>query len=165
MYKNICPMPPVAEVEKKLRYDPCSGLLYRRLDANGKEKIAGHKNKKGYIEVGLGYEAYSAHRLAWLLFYKTDPACPIDHINRNPSDNRIQNLRLTDPRQNGQNRGREAEAIGTIRATGCKKFCAQIRIGDHNFYLGIYATRKEASAAYWGAFRLLEKMEKNSYGK
>ena len=37
----------------------------------------------------------------------------VDHINRNPLDNRRENLRLTDHQGNGANRGRESRANPT----------------------------------------------------
>lgn len=48
---------------------------------------------------------YSAHRLAWSIYYGEDPGdCEIDHINHNSFDNRIKNLRLTDRRGQVRNR-------------------------------------------------------------
>jgi hypothetical protein len=46
-----------------------------------------------------------AHRIIWLLNQKTiDPNLEIDHVNRNPLDNRIENLILDSKSKNMQNK-------------------------------------------------------------
>jgi hypothetical protein len=43
------------------------------------------------------------HRIAWALHYNNYPTLQIDHINGDPVDNRICNLRLATQSQNSQN--------------------------------------------------------------
>jgi len=83
----------------KLIYDPLSGIIFR-------------KTRKGIIRLGYrlgGYigfkfhsQQYLAHRVAWFLQKGEWPAA-IDHINGNPSDNRWENLRLTNESENALN--------------------------------------------------------------
>lgn len=67
----------------------------------------------------------------------------VDHIDRNPNNNRIENLRLATKRQNEYNKPRR----GCTFENG--KWRASIYDHGKNVYLGLYDTPEEASAAYW----------------
>jgi hypothetical protein len=65
---------------------------------------AGYKKKNtGYIYIEIDGKSYSAHRLAWFYVTGTFPKKQIDHINRNRSDNRYENLREATNSQNKAN--------------------------------------------------------------
>ena len=66
-----------------------------------KNTIAGTLKQNGYWEIQHNKIRYYAHRLIWELFNGPIPDnFIVDHINRNPSDNRIENLRLLNQNQN-----------------------------------------------------------------
>ena len=67
-------------------------------------KEAGGYDIKGYVRVSIDGKSYKAHRLAWLLKYGTWPDCDLDHINGDPQDNRIINLRQVSHAENMQNK-------------------------------------------------------------
>ncbi len=79
-------------------------------NGNGK-LIKTIKRKDGYcvvnmrIDIGAGekksIQCY-VHRLVWLAFY--GPSYELDHINRDKSDNRIENLRAVTHSENLKNR-------------------------------------------------------------
>ncbi len=63
---------------------------------------------KGYFRVGLSYNGHekrvSVHRLLGLAFIENPENKPtIDHINRNPSDNRLENLRWATVKEQNEN--------------------------------------------------------------
>jgi hypothetical protein len=64
---------------------------------------AGYINPEGYVEIRFNYKKIKAHRLAWFIYYGKWPKHFIDHINGNPSDNRIKNLREVSSRENSMN--------------------------------------------------------------
>ena len=83
-----------------LSYDPETGVFTRTVRLANRHQIGDRAdfiitagNQRGYYRVSLDSERHLAHRLAWLYVYGKWPELTIDHINRNPSDNRIQNLR------------------------------------------------------------------------
>lgn len=90
-----------------LTYDPTTGLFMRRAPAaNGKFKqgsIAGTVQPNGYIRIKIDGVQYSAHRLAWLYVHGYLPSDWIDHKDANPSNNRVDNLRLVSPSENKMN--------------------------------------------------------------
>ena len=105
--------PPTLERLKELFwYDSANGNFIRLRTAPNKRykkgEIAGHTDSKGYTIIGFDRKRYKAHRLAWLYNYGEWPASDIDHINGQPADNRMANLRLATKRSNALNRGRGA---------------------------------------------------------
>lgn len=66
--------------------------------------VAGCLTKDGYWKVGLNGKNYSVHRVVYILFYKELPDnMDIDHVDRNKSNNSINNLRMVTEHQNSTN--------------------------------------------------------------
>lgn len=94
-----------------------------------------------------------AHRVAWAIVHGRWPDKWIDHINGNPADNRIANLREATARQNAQNtRGRSnssSQYKGVAKQPCGKKWVARIRSQDgKQVHLGVFNTEQEAAVAY-----------------
>lgn len=97
-------------VNSILSYDESSPtfLRYKVDRANGAIKagsVAGSFDSSGYGQVYIKDRLYKIHRVIYCLFLKEDLDCNllIDHIDRNKSNNRIDNLRLTDSSGNAKN--------------------------------------------------------------
>ena len=59
-----------------------------------KDSPAGTKKQNGYYEIQYKKKRYYSHRLIWEMFFGPIPKDKIiDHIDRNPSNNLINNLR------------------------------------------------------------------------
>lgn len=67
-------------------------------------KIAGSVNKQGYRCICVDYKIYRAHRLVFLYHHGYLPE-QIDHVDKNPGNNMIENLRPATNGQNCMNRG------------------------------------------------------------
>lgn len=144
-------------LKKLLFYDPETGLFKRRVHTSNRIKVgevAGSPTKRGYIAIYLMGKLYKAHRLAWLYSYGVWPPSWIDHINRITHDNRLQNLRLSTPKQNSQNRIKSNRVslsgiLGSSRSG--KKFTARISFNGKSQYLGTFDSAELAHSAYMRA--------------
>jgi hypothetical protein len=80
----------------------------------------------------------------------------VDHINRDGLDNRRENLRLSNAKQNAQNRRYATDYLGLrgVRQAG-DRWDAQIGVDGKLVYLGAFLTQREAGIAYAAACRVL----------
>ena len=91
-----------------LYYDSDTGrFTWRKRVARGVKAgdVAGSYNGEGYRNIKINGKPHLAHRLAWMYIYGYFPEHGIDHINKNPADNRIDNLREASQACNRRNTG------------------------------------------------------------
>lgn len=146
-----------------LDYDPDTGAFKWAVDRSNVKAgtPTGCTAVNGYTIIRICGKAMLAHRLAWMHFYQEDPPKLIDHINGEKTNNRIKNLRAGDKVLNGQNQ-RKAQAnnkssglLGVAYIRHIKKFAAYIDKDGRRQYLGWFADKNEAHAAYIEAKREL----------
>lgn len=161
------PEPPINELTKAVDCDPETGrLTWKRRDPAsfigpenrtrawnstypGKRAFA-CRNPKGYL--GGAYQARPllAHRVVWALTYGYWPK-NIDHINGNPSDNRICNLREATPGENARNckihARNDTGVAGVSWNKAQRKYRAFIQSNWVRHYLGIFDRLEDAAAA------------------
>jgi len=142
-------------------FDYHEGNLYWKKSFTNSVRVgdkAGTRNKKGYESIMVHGKLYRKHRLVWNYFNNTCEGFHIDHKDRNPSNNCIENLRLATPQENARNSvGNKGALVSSkgVHKSGSGKFYAQIWIDTSNKYLGSFCTAEEASAAYNAAARVL----------
>ncbi len=149
------------QVLSLLDYSPDTGQFTWRLDRGRLAKAgqpAGCEDRQGYVCIKVSGATYKAHRLAWLIVYGRWPHSQLDHINGQPGDNRVGNLREVSPRQNAENRyetHNPAGAKGVTYVRKLRKWKAQIYSQGAHHYLGVFNTLEEAAAAYKAAALVL----------
>ena len=128
-------------------YDTVNGNLIWKKDG----KVAGSIEHHGYIRIGIKGKTYRAHHLVWLYHHGVFPNTIIDHINQVKNDNRIENLRLSNPTHNNLNR-----STGSNNTSGYKgvsyvkridKYQATITVKGKMYRLGQFKTFEEAKYA------------------
>jgi len=115
--------------------------------------VAGCIDSKGYRVIKINKKMYKAHRLTWIYHNGDieDGLC-IDHIDRNPSNNKIENLRPATRSQNGSNatkcKNNTSGYKGISWHKRSKKWMARIGHNNKLINIGGFITKEEAYAAY-----------------
>ena len=117
-------------------------------------------NTQGYRVLQDGDAEVYEHRVIWEQANGPIPAgMHIDHINGCRADNRLENLRLTTPSQNGQNK-RKAQSnnhssgmLGAYLHKPSGRWYSRIHVEGKSRSLGYFATAIEAHSAYVNAKR------------
>ena len=127
-------------------YGPLEGILIR-IKSSRKDMLGPVRNFRTWVNG----EVYFTSRLIWLHQHGKHPTGLIDHIDRNPDNNRIENLRDVTPTQNQYNKV-QANIHGykgvTWRNRKSKPWLAKIRVDGTRINLGSFATKEEAALAY-----------------
>ncbi len=108
-------------------------------------------NHNGYPSGRILDRGYLAHRVAWAIHYGEWPEDEIDHINGNPLDYKIANLRQASRSVNMRNAAKPiTNTSGFVGVTWYKsygKWLAQVNVGKKSIKLGYFACKDEAIAA------------------
>jgi hypothetical protein len=82
---------PVLSAKLRFAYDETTGTI---TGVTGKP-YQRTCSERGDIQIKWGNDYYLASRIAWAIYYGTDPGCfTIDHKDGDPTNNRIINLQL-----------------------------------------------------------------------
>ena len=151
------------DLHSLLDYDQDTGVFTwkKSIGAAKQGKVAGYLCNK-HVQIRLYKKLHYAHRLAWLYVYGYEPK-DIDHINGNPIDNRIINLRSVDHTTNMQNirKARSDNVCGflgvetIIRKTTKTKYRATIIVHGKRIELGKFDNPVDAHNKYIEAKRKL----------
>ena len=159
----------VSQVRSLFDYDPETGVMRyrvsrRRLRAG---MAAGCLRPDGRVYIMVEKRNYARSRLAFLHFHGRWPECEIDHVNRNRSDDCIDNLREATRPENGANTRSQPSSTGVrgvhLRDNPNRPYEASITVRGAYRYLGSFATLRQAAATvdaarekYHGEFAFAE---------
>lgn len=140
-----------SELKSQFLYDEKTGRLVRKICKNGQKSVTEGVSKQGYYIRWVNKQCYTEHSLVWL-FHTGEFANELDHINRNKTDNRIENLRSCNRTLNNGNH----KLIRTSNKSGyrgvswsvCGKWWAQICCNKVHYNLGYYDNPEDAAKAY-----------------
>lgn len=135
---------------KYLEYNPDTGDFiwkYTKGSRAAKGTVAGSVEDDGYVVIRLDNNLYKAHILAWFYCFKEWPILDIDHINRNRSDNSLDNLREVSRSINNTNTiARNSTGVKGVYSNG-RGYMARIQRNGKSIYLGNFASLEAAGAA------------------
>jgi len=113
---------------------------------------AGSLDCHGYRRIGIDYEEYKEHKLAFLYMKGEWPEIGIDHENTIKDDNSWTNLRKANKSQNNCNRGKQKNNTSGFKGVFFdkrdKSYYAQIRINGKCIPLGRSKDPKVCSQLY-----------------
>lgn len=142
----------IESLHNLLAYDAMSGkLIWRARDGSDAKrwnqryagKEVGSINHNGYLRTKIYGKLVMVHRVIWAMAHGNWPANSIDHINGNPADNRLCNLRDVSHAENMRNRRGSGAVLGVRWRDNNKKW--HVKIGRE--YVGVFADYEAAIAA------------------
>lgn len=125
------------------------GYLIRIYDSGNQFSHVGWKNSSGYLQTEVAGKAYMVHNIIWEMHNGPIPdGYKVDHKDRNPLNNKIENFRLCTDAQNKINtktpKNNTTGYKGVI-ATPNGKFQARLGYKGKKLYLGLFDTKEEAA--------------------
>jgi hypothetical protein len=139
-------------MNKLQRFEYCKNVLrwtYEEGKVFGKSgKKIGSIGNRGYYQstITVNKKTYHIRLHQYIYFYFNNKIVDcIDHIDRNPLNNNIENLREVTRHENTFNKN----AKGYYKVGN--KFRAQIRLNGKLIHLGYFDTEQEAAQAYLNA--------------
>lgn len=116
-------------------------------------KKAGHEAANGYVQVRVSGRLHYAHRIIWELINGPIPhGYEIDHMDNNPSNNKIENLRVATSSSNKHNTRKPShnssgfKGVSLHKASG--RYAAYIKNKGKKIHIGYFSTPNEAHDAY-----------------
>jgi len=132
-----------------------------RIDSSGRFRkgriLKNTLGKNGYFCVGLSFEGkvkkFYIHKLVAIAFLNHVPCGykrVIDHLDNNPLNNKLENLRIVSNRENTSNKNTNSSSIYTGVSWSKKKnkWLSSIRINGKSKHLGLFTDEIKASNAY-----------------
>lgn len=117
-------------------------------------KIEVQNGRIQQLRVCYSGKFYMAHRIIWSMMKGIIPeGMLIDHIDGNPLNNRLDNLRLATRLENNRNRKRKSNSTHDLKGISFDKsrkkgWKAEIVISGKKKTIGRFLTKEEAHAAY-----------------
>lgn len=133
------------------------GLYWKKINKHLVNRIfigerAGHLNSCGYRQITVNYKRYYEHRLVWLWHYGKFPEGILDHKNRNPDDNRIENLREATYSENAKNTklnsNNKSGHKGVCWSKADNKWKSYVSIDGKRIHIGYFDNMEDAVLAY-----------------
>jgi hypothetical protein len=124
-----------------------------------------HANRHGYLMVRLSKNikprGFGVHQLVAIAFLNHKPCglkLVIDHVNDNPSDNRVENLQIVTQRYNShKTQGKySSQYKGVSWSKKYKKWQSLILMNGKRKHLGYFTDEYEAHLAYQNALKQIE---------
>ncbi len=114
--KPNTPMPLLSDLQATYVIDPSSPSGLSRFKAcagrNGKVGPVISLGSDGYFRMQFNKKFYRTHRIIYFMHHGVDPAEKvIDHIDGNPENNSVENLRACTQRENLQNAKKRGKGV------------------------------------------------------
>jgi hypothetical protein len=160
-------LPDITYIRECVDYDPATGVfVWRERPSNhfphpkahkwwnckfaGKIAGSGSSDRNNQRRLCFSHIRIKAHRAAWMLIHGKPVPDILDHIDGDPTNNRIANLRPATHTQNVANskgrNGKSGVKGVSIRTRGrSTRFLAHIGSGNSYRALGYFATLEEAA--------------------
>jgi hypothetical protein len=149
---TLKPVPSKNYLNSVLRYEKETGFVYWRKN-NKIVKGCINKVKQKYKRIMINKEHYLLHRIIYQMHYgDLTVNDPIDHIDRNRFNNRIENLRKANVFLNNQNQGERKNNTSGYKGVSWskqrQKWRATITVKCKHKTLGFFESKEKAYECY-----------------
>lgn len=143
-----------SELKKVLNYNPETGKWTWKKTGHriSKNMVAGTPNSnRGYIRIAVNDQRYLSSRLAWLYMTGSWPKHYIDHIDRDPWNDKWSNLREANTSENRYNAKMPKTNTSGVKGVSwnkiAQKWWARIGCDGKSINLGFFTSLAEAAKA------------------
>ena len=147
----------LTQEEARNLFEYRDGTLYWRVNRPHNKragKIAGTLNRDGRWSVSVNNKRYLCYRIIFLMHYGHIPEF-IDHVNGDPKDNSIENLREATRNQNAHNakmlRTNTSGVKGVHWHKRKNKWCASVTVNGVAVHVGYFKDIEKAAEAVQAA--------------
>ena len=135
----------------KRNFEYIDGELYWRYKPpTARNKLAGWIGNDGHRSIGLMGHTFKAHRMIYIYHHGYLPEY-IDHIDNNPNNNRIENLREASASQNSWNQKKRITNTTGVKGVSwnkkASKWIARCMLNYESHYLGYFDCIEKAEKA------------------
>ena len=112
-------------------------------------KPAGSRRGGNMFRVEINHSDFLVHRIVWTLANGSWPENEIDHIDGNPANNALVNLRDVPHHINLGNQklnSKNTSGVPGVYMNRHGKWCAQMKVNQKTWHLGSFCTLAEAAA-------------------
>lgn len=140
-------------------YDPATGVLTWKIDTGYKPlkgkpvgSFSHDRSGKKRLFIRIGRKNYSGPRVIWLLIHRRWPLGDVDHIDGDPRNNRISNLRECSRTQNMANKrmhkNNACGVKGVYWDTQAQRWKATVIKDRRKHHAGSFLDKHDAGRAY-----------------
>ena len=134
-------------IKNKIHYNPITGI-FKNLENN---KVYNSVANTGYIYIWYNNKLCLAHRLAFLYMTGKLPHKVVDHIDRNKTNNKWENLRSVTQAENGRNTNLRKDNSSGVKGVWYSKrdnlWYARCWLKGKAIKLGSYKVKEDAIQA------------------
>ena len=139
-------------LRKILTYNEVTGIFTWNVKTSRRIRVGDTAGYRGeYVFIRIHDELYRAHRLAWLYINGEWPSEDVDHIDKNPYNNAISNLREATDSQNLFNTSIRSDNTSGVKGVSFSArdnvWRAYVNSGGKQKNLGCFKTKAEAVVA------------------
>jgi HNH endonuclease len=140
-----------SKLREMLHYDPDTGVWTWLAAPNHNTRLngtrAGHLRGDGYRQIRIDGRLYYSGRLAWFYMTGQFPREEIDHVNRDPSDDRWNNLREATSSDNKANQCLSSNNTSGYKGVSWNYIVGKWYVHVNGLYLGCFDNLEEAIEA------------------